>query len=198
MVTGQDHTLVQHNRLAFTGVFHLGVTRHTAIGRSGRIRVGIHQTEFQRSGRTQNFFGARRILDTWQLNDDTIGTLALYQRFGNAELVDTITQDGDVLLHRILTCFAQASVGHRCFQGVAAVGRKHQIALTWRHVADGLVASGVVTEANFHAVVVQLADRSVRNALFTQLAAQGIHSLFLQLAQRGVHVDFHQEVHTTT
>ncbi len=30
MVTGQDHVFVQHNRLAFAGLLHFGIARHTA------------------------------------------------------------------------------------------------------------------------------------------------------------------------
>ncbi|MNT89610.1 hypothetical protein D3C72_2303700 [compost metagenome] len=72
MVTGQNHTLVQHNRLAFTRFFHFGITRHTTRRRGRLIHIGVHQTEFQRRCRTQNFFGARSVLDTRQFYHDTV------------------------------------------------------------------------------------------------------------------------------
>jgi len=64
-----------------------------------------------------------------------------------------------------------------------------------RQVADALIASLTVAEANFDAVVITFADGRVRNVFLAQVAAQGVHGLLLQLAQRGIHIHFHQEVH---
>ncbi|MNZ80099.1 hypothetical protein D3C78_987260 [compost metagenome] len=121
MVTGENHTFVQHNRLAFTRLFHFGVTWHTTRRRGRLIHISVHQTEFQRRCRTQNFFGARSVLDTRQFYHDTVRTLALYQRLSNTKLVYTVTQDIDVLLYRVFTCFAQTRIGHHGTQLVATL-----------------------------------------------------------------------------
>jgi hypothetical protein len=78
MVTGQDHALVQHNRLAFAGLFHFRVARNAARGGGGLINVSVNQTEFQVAV-AQNLFRTRGILDTRQFNHDTVSTLTLYQ-----------------------------------------------------------------------------------------------------------------------
>ena len=87
MVTGQDHAFIQHHRLTFASLFHFRVTRNTARSGSRLVNVGIHQTEFQRCGRTQNLFRTRGVLNTRQSNHDTVSTLTLYQRLSDAQLV---------------------------------------------------------------------------------------------------------------
>jgi hypothetical protein len=146
MVTGQNHALVQHNRLAFAGLFHFGVARNAARGGGGLINVGVNQTEFQRRGRAQNLFRTRGILDTRQFNHDTVSALTLYQRLGDAQLVYTVTQNVDVLLNGVFTGFFQALIGHHRFQAVAALRGDNQIAVTLGQVRDSLVARRAVAE----------------------------------------------------
>ena len=195
MVTGEDHALVQHNRLAFAGIFHFRVARNATGSRCGAINVSVNQTELQRRGRAKNLFGSRRVLDTRQFNHNTVGALTLNQRFGNAQLVYTVTQDIDVLLYGVFAGFFQTVVGHHGFQASAALSGNNQIAMTRAKVGDSLVARGAIAEGDAQAVVVFFTHGRVRNAFITQFAAQAVDVLFLQLAQRGIHVDFHQEVH---
>lgn len=140
MVTGQNHTFVQHNRLTFAGLFHFGVTRNTARSGSRLVNVGIHQTEFQRCGRTENLFRTRGVTDTRQFNHDTVSTLTLYQRLGHAQLVYTVTQNVDVLLNGIFTRFFQARIGHHRAQLVAALRGDHRVTMTLGQVIYSLIA----------------------------------------------------------
>ena len=72
MVTGQNHPFVQHNRVAFAGLLHFGIARNAARGSGGLINIAVYQTEFQRRRCTQNLFCTRRILNTRQLNHNTV------------------------------------------------------------------------------------------------------------------------------
>ena len=130
MVTGEDDALVQHNRLAFAGIFHFRVARNATGGRRGAINVSVNQTEFQGRGRAEDLFRTRGVLDTRQFNHNTVGALTLNQRFGNAQLVYTVTQDIDVLLNGIFAGFFQTVVGHHGFQASAALSGDNQIAVT--------------------------------------------------------------------
>lgn len=120
MVTGQNYAFVQHNWLTFAGLFHFRVARYATGCRSGLVNVGVYQTEFQRCRRTQNLFRTRSVLNTWQFNNDTVSTLTLNHRLRHAKLVYTVTQDINVLLHRIFTRFTQTSIAHYRTQLVAA------------------------------------------------------------------------------
>ena len=195
MIAGEDNALVQHNRLAFAGKFHFRVARYAAGSGCGAINVGVNQTELQRRGRAENLFRTRRILNTRQFDHNTVGALALNQRFGNAQLVYTVTQDSNVLLNGIFAGFFQTVVGHHGFQASAALSGDNQIAVARAKVGDSLVARGAIAEGDAQTVVVFFTHGGVRNAFITQFAAQAVDILFLQFAQRGVHVDFHQEVH---
>ena len=198
MVTGQNHTFVQHNRLTFAGLFHFGVTRNTARSGSRLVNVGIHQTEFQRCGRTENLFRTRGVLDTRQFNHDTVSTLTLYQRLGHAQLVYTVTQNVDVLLNGIFTRFFQTRIGHHRAQLVAVLRGDYQVTVTLGQVIYSLIARRTVAERDAHAVVIFFTHGGVSDAFITQIAAQAVDILFLQLAERGIHIHFHQEVNATT
>ncbi len=198
MVTGQDHPLVHDNRLAFTGLFHFRIARNAARGDGGLIDAGVHQTEFEGRGRAQNLFRTRSILDTRQLNHDTVSTLTLYQWFSNAKLVYTVTQDVDVLLNRVFTRFFQAFIGHHRTQLVAALRREHQVAMTLGQVIHRLIAGVAVAERDAHPVIIFLTHGGVRDAFVAQIATQAVDVLFLEFAERGFHIHFHQEVHAAT
>ena len=198
MVTGQDHALVQHNRLTFTRLFHFRVTRYTPGCRSRLVNVGIYQTEFQRRGCAQNFFRTRGILNTRQFDHNAVSTLTLYHGLSNTQLVNTITQNVDVLLYCVFTGFAQARIGHYRTQSIAALAGNNQILVTFAQVRDSFITGAAITESDAQTVVIFFANGSIRNAFFTQIAAQAIDILFLQLTQRGVHIHFHQEVNAAT
>ena len=182
MVTGQDHSLVQHHRLAFTRLFHFRVARHAARGSGGLVHVGIDQTELEGRGCAKDLFRPRGILDTRQLNHDAVSTLTLNQRFGDAQLVHTVTQNVNVLLNRVLTGFFQALIGHHRFQAVVTLRGNHQIAMARAEIRDSLVARRAVAEDDAQTIVVFLAHGRVRNAFVTQFAAQAVDVLFLQFA----------------
>ena len=198
MVTGQNYAFVQHNRLTFAGLFHFRVARYAAGCRSGLINVGVYQTEFQRCRRTQNLFRTRSVLNTWQFNNDTVSTLTLNHRLRHAKLVYTVTQDINVLLHRIFTRFTQTSIAHYRTQLVAALAANHQVRMALAQIRNGFITSFSIAESDAQAVVVFFTNGGIRDALFTQVAAQAIDILFLEFAKRGVHIHFHQEVNAAT
>ena len=195
MVTGQNHALVQHNRPTFTGIFHFRVARDTTGSGCGAVNVAVNQTEFQRRRSAKNFFRPSGILNTRQFNHDTVGALTLYQRLGNTQLVNTVTQNVDVLLHGVFAGFFQALIGHHRFQASSALRGDNQIAVTRAQPGDGLIACGAIAKSDAQTIIVFLTHGGVRDAFFTQLAAQAVDILFLQFSQRGVHIHFHQEVY---
>lgn len=120
MVTGQDHAFVQHNRLSFARLFHFRVTRYTPGCRRRLVHVGVYQTELQRRGCAKNLFRTRGVLNPRQFDHNAVGTLTLNNRLSHTQLVNTITQNIDVLLYRVLTGFAQTRIGHHRTQCIAA------------------------------------------------------------------------------
>lgn len=164
MVTGQDHALVQHNRLTFTRLFHFRITRNTTRCCSGLVNVGVYQTELQRRGCAQNFFRTRGILNTRQFDHDAVSTLTLYHRLSNTQLVNSITQNVDVLLYRVLTGFTQARIGHYSAQCIAATAGNNQITVTFAQVRDSFITGAAITESDAQTVVIFFANGSIRNA----------------------------------
>ncbi len=66
-------------------------------------------------------------------------------------------------------------------------------------IRNGFITSFSIAESNAQAVVVFFfTNGGIRDALFTQIAAQAIDILFLEFAKRGVHIHFHQEVNAAT
>ena len=181
MVTGQDHAFVQHNRLAFAHLFHFRVTRYAPGCRRRLVNVGVYQTEFEGRGSAQNLFRTRGILNTRQLNDDAIRTLTLDNRLSHAQLVYTVTQNVDVLLNGIFTRFAQTRIRHDRTQRRIALAGNHQIAVTPTQIRDRFITRFVIAERDAQTVVIFFANSGIRNAFFTQVAAQAIDILLLKL-----------------
>ena len=113
-------------------------------------------------------------------------------------MVYTVAQNVDVLLNGIFTRFFQTGVGHYRAQLVAALSGDHQVTVTLGQVIYSLIARRTVAERDAHTVVIFFTNGGIRDAFFTQIAAQAIDILFLQFAQRGIHIHFHQEVHAAT
>ena len=171
MVTGQNYAFVQHNWLTFAGLFHFRVARYATGCRSGLVNVGVYQTEFQRCRRTQNLFRTRSVLNTWQFNNDTVSTLTLNHRLRHAKLVYTVTQDINVLLHRIFTRFTQTSIAHYRTQLVAALAANHQVRMALAQIRNGFITSFSIAESDAQAVVVFFTNSGIRDALFAQVTA---------------------------
>lgn len=126
MVAREDHAFVQYHRLAFAGLFHFGIARYAPGSSGGTVNVGIHQTEFQRRGRAENFFRASGITDTRQLNHNTVCATALYDRLPRRQLVNTVTQNINVLLNGVFARFAQARIGHYRAKLITALAGNHR------------------------------------------------------------------------
>ena len=65
-----------------------------------RAGVLVDHADFERRGAAEDVLGARGVLHAGQLHDDAVGALLLDDRLGDAELVDAVAQDRDVLLDR--------------------------------------------------------------------------------------------------
>ena len=64
------------------------------------MRAGllVDHPDLERRGAAEDVLRARRVLHAGQLHDDALGALLLDDRLGDAELVDAVAQDLDVLL----------------------------------------------------------------------------------------------------
>ena len=75
--------------------------------RFDRIRGLVHSVVFESRLRAKYLLRLGSVLHARQLDDDAIGALLLDQRFGHAELIDTITQRGQVARNDLLGLFLQ-------------------------------------------------------------------------------------------
>ena len=62
------------------------------------VWIVVDHANFQRCGAPENVLGAGSVLHARELHDDAIRALLLNDWLGDAELVDAVAQDGDVLL----------------------------------------------------------------------------------------------------
>jgi hypothetical protein len=62
-----------------------------------RGRGVIHHTNFKGRRTTQDILGFRYVLDAWQLDNNPIRTLLLYNGLGHAEFINPVMKCGDVL-----------------------------------------------------------------------------------------------------
>ena len=69
--------------------------------RTGSISFG-RQPELEVRSLAQDTLGFSRVLNPRKLNYDAVGTLTLNQRLGDSQLIDPVTDGGQVLLDRIL------------------------------------------------------------------------------------------------
>src|SRR5947208_3252287 len=63
-----------------------------------RARLIVDHADFERRRTPENILGARGVLHARQLHDDAIAALLLNDRLRDAELVDAVAQNRDVLL----------------------------------------------------------------------------------------------------
>ncbi len=62
-----------------------------------RARVLVDHPDLERGGAAEDVLGARGVLHARELDDDAVAALLLDDRLGDAELVDAVAQDLDVL-----------------------------------------------------------------------------------------------------
>lgn len=120
MVTGQNYAFVQHNWLTFAGLFHFRVARYATGCRSGFGQRWCLPDGIPALPSHPESLSHAQCPEYRQFNNDTVSTLTLNHRLRHAKLVYTVTQDIDVLLHRIFTRFTQTSIAHYRTQLVAA------------------------------------------------------------------------------
>ena len=73
-----------------------GCARERRFERAG---VVVDHADLERRGAAEDVLGARRVLHARELHHHAVGALLLDDRLGDAELVDAVAQDRDVLLH---------------------------------------------------------------------------------------------------
>ncbi|MND93574.1 hypothetical protein D3C80_857630 [compost metagenome] len=192
LITGDDQATLNGRRTTtFTELEGFG-------GRFRSTRLGT-QTELQVGRFTEDTLGFGSVLHAWQLDHDAVGALALYQRLGNAQLVDAVTYRGQVLLDRVFTDFRDLGRGNRQTQHRQAItlgGGQLEIVEILADQAASLFAGVFIGEAQLNAAIL-LRQAAIAHALFAQQAFDfafidfqtGLHGL--------VHVHFEEEVHTT-
>ncbi len=200
MVTGQNYAFVQHNWLDLRGsVFTSELARYATGCRSGLVNVGVYQTEFQRCRRTQRISFARAVSEYLAVQQRYGQHLTLNQRLRHAKLVYTVTQDIDVLLHRIFTRFTQTSIAHTASQAGSLPG----VEITRSGMAIAQIRNGFIT--SFSVAESQCSGRScfsyatvVYGMPFHADRCAGYRYFVPEFAKRGVHIHFHQEVNAAT
>ena len=65
-----------------------------------RAGIVVDHADLERRGAAEDVLGPRGVLHARQLHDDAVAALLLDDRLGDAELVDAVAQDRDVLLDR--------------------------------------------------------------------------------------------------
>ena len=65
-----------------------------------RARIVVDHADLERRRAAEDVLRPRRVLHARKLHDDPVGALLLDDRLGDAELVDAVAQDRDVLLDR--------------------------------------------------------------------------------------------------
>src|SRR5262249_47231225 len=93
-----DLALDEHGSAAAPGEEGAAERDPAREARFRRARVLVDHADLEAGRPAENVLRARGVLDAWQLDDDAIGALLLDDRLGDAELVDAIAQDRDVLL----------------------------------------------------------------------------------------------------
>ena len=105
LIAGHHHLAFQQHRLLVARVVQLGAQGHVS-GRSGleRVAVLIDHAKLERRGLAEDFFDFGGILQTGQLDGDSIDALARHLGFRHREFgaVEAVAQNHDVLLHRVV------------------------------------------------------------------------------------------------
>ena len=98
-VSLEHHLATDQLRLAAALGVEIAAERDIAgDGLLERARIFVDHPDLEGRGTTEDVLGARGVLHARQLNDDAIDPLLLDDRLGDAQLVDAIAQDRDVLL----------------------------------------------------------------------------------------------------
>ena len=174
-IASQYHLTLDQKRRSATLGEQVAAQRHlTTEGGVERTRIVIDHADFQRRCAAENVLGARRVLHAGQLHDDAIGALLLHNRFGDAEFVDTVAQDGDVLLYRavldaclrlLVQARGEAEFTGRITGGVGEIGK---CAADFRVCLGAL--GGVAENAPPHSA---LRGQCRRTGFFSRAASSG-------------------------
>ena len=161
-----------------------------------RTGLVVDHAYLERRRATQDVLGARGVLHSRQLNDHAIRALLLDDRFCDAELVDAVAQNRDVLSHRaVLNAFLRLRLEARdepeVVAGVDAV--EQQVGERVADFAVGLVALARVAKPDGD-ILALACDAPVLNLLFAQQRANVSQIAVGSLVQRRLHVDLQEEV----
>ncbi|OGT84536.1 MAG: hypothetical protein A3H91_12995 [Gammaproteobacteria bacterium RIFCSPLOWO2_02_FULL_61_13] len=199
VIAGEHDLLLQQHGLVAAIVEQPRPGRDLAVQRILHLVRLIHHAEFQRRGGAEDLLGAGRILHTRQLYDDAVQTLLLDHRLGNAQLVDTFAQRGDVLLQGkppgLGHCRLIHDRAHRETFRIRARCRKLQVGIVVPNQRCPGGAVCVTAETYQYASLRLPADGPVTQLVLAQQGADVGDVTLLGQAQRRLHVHFHQEVH---
>ena len=196
MLAGDDHVTLEP--LAHPGTLFTAVLEFLFFGLRG-IQVR-HQAEFQVGHRTQDALGLGRVLDPGQLHHDTAAALALYQGFGNPQLVDPVAQGGQVLADGVIGDLADHLLGHGGVEDPAVTllhPVQEQLGVLVGDQLAGSIAVRLTAEAGLDPPFAVLAN----HAADTLLPQQTPHRVLIKLLaplHRGIDIHFQLEVHPAT
>ena len=162
-----------------------------------RARLVVDHPDLERRGAPQDVFRARRVLHARKLHDDAVDALLLDDRLGDAELVDAIAQDGDVLLDGavldLLLRLGLQAPDQPEFTRLLDLAQR-EVRERLLDLGAGLAALGLVAEADDD--VRALAPHAgVLHFLLPHQRADVGGVAVGRLVERGLHVDLQQEVH---
>ena len=168
----------------------------TADRRLQRARIVVDHSYLERCLPAQDILGACGVLHAGQLHHHAVCALLLDDRLGNAELVDPVSQDGDVLQDR-------AVLDPLLRLGLEAGGQLELVArigAVEREIGEGAVDLGVClvafrrgAEANDD-VLTFTCDTRILHLLFAQQRADVGQITIGGLVERRLHVDLLQKI----
>ncbi len=145
MVAGEDHAFVQYRRLTFAGLFHFGIARYAPAAKRrhgqrwyspGGIPASRSRRKFLRAG--DHGYPT--------LNHNTVCALTLYDWLRDAQLVNTVTQNINVLLNRGVCALRSGT--HRSIPREVDCRsvQESPVTMTRRQMSDRLITRFAVTE----------------------------------------------------
>ena len=196
----RQHNLAPNeDRLAVTILEQIVAERNLPASRLvQRAGLIVDHADFERSRAPENILGPRCVLHARQLHDDPIAALLLNDGLCDAELVDTVAQNSDVLLDRaVLNALLRLRL-ESCDQPELATRRilfaDEEIGKCRLDSDPRLVPFRLVLEAE-HDVRLLAPDTAIDDAFLPHQRADVGRVPVGGLVERTLHVDLQQKIH---
>ena len=180
MIASQDNLLPEDDGTSLLVLEHLGVRGDCSL--CGRLDVAsvVNHAELEGRGGAEDFLGARGVLDARELDDDAVGALALDKRLGDAELVDTVPDDVDVLVDSVGLELLETVLCDPCpdeeLLSVSVRG-ENQIIVMGAQVVNRVIALLLGPEGSGDDLLIAERDAGVMDLLLLQFALDVLYVL---------------------